>query len=64
VSSALEVAKAVKSLVAERDMQRVCSTASEYRYYTSDSVEKFARLCSIIMNHTVTSAEKIDIEKY
>lgn len=64
VSSALEVAKAVKSLIAERDMQRECSTAPEYRYYTSDSVEKFARLCSIIMNHTVTSAEKIDIEKY
>lgn len=64
VSSALEVAKAVKNLIEENSMERDSRSEPEYRYYTSDSVEKFARLCSIILDHTVTSAEKIDIEKY
>jgi glutamate racemase len=64
VSSALEVAKVVKRLINENNMERDSQLKPVYRYYTSDSVEKFESLCSVILNHEVTSAEKVEIEKY
>jgi glutamate racemase len=64
VSSALEVTKAVKEIIAENAMERDGRIKPVYRYYTSDSVEKFEPLCSAILNKVITSVEKVDIEKY
>ncbi len=64
VSSALEMAKVVKNTIAEHDMQRNQQLKPVYRFYTSDSVEKFEPLCSAILGTKITSAERVDIEKY
>lgn len=64
VSSALEVAKVVKKVISEKNMERDRNIKPVYRYYTSDSVEKFELLGSSILNRKIQSAEKIDIEKY
>ncbi len=64
VSSAMEVARVVKKTVLDNNMQRDKRYKPVYRYYTSDSVEKFEPLCSAILGKTVNSAEKVDIEKY
>lgn len=64
VSSALEVAKVVKKAIEELKIERDPELKPVYRYYTSDSVEKFEPLCSAILKRQVHSAEKVDIEKY
>lgn len=64
VSSATEVARVVKKTILDNNMQRDTRYKAVYRYYTSDSVEKFEPLCSAILGRTVNSAEKVDIEKY
>ncbi len=64
VSSALETAREVKSTIVSADMARDASLKPVYRYYTSDSVEKFEPLCSEILEIKINSAERVDIEKY
>lgn len=64
VSSALEVARVVKNTIMDNNMHRDPRHKPDYRYYTSDSVEKFGQLCGIILGRAVDNAEKIDIEKY
>jgi glutamate racemase len=64
VSSALEVAKVVRSVINEKDIARDKGLKPVYKYYTSDSVEKFETLGSAILGRKVRSAEKVDIEKY
>lgn len=64
VSSALEMAKVVKKTIEDNNMQRDAQLKAVYRYYTSDSVEKFEPLCSAILGTKITSAERVDIEKY
>lgn len=64
VNSAVEVAKVVKEVLAKHDLQRNHQVAPVYRYYTSDSVEKFEALGSSFLGFPIHSAEKIDIEKY
>lgn len=64
VSSALEMAKAVKQTIMANNIQRDDRLKPVYRYYTSDSVEKFEPLCSTILGTDSISAEKVDIEKY
>lgn len=64
VSSALEVAKEVKRIITENGIKRDGSIEPVYRYYTSDSVDKFESLGSAILDKKICSAEKIDIEKY
>jgi len=64
VSSALEVARVVKNLILDNNIQSDEEHKPVYRYYTSDSVEKFESLCSIILGRRISSAEKVDIEKY
>ncbi|MCR4435322.1 MAG: glutamate racemase [Clostridiales bacterium] len=64
VSSALEVAKVVKEAIEEYDMARDEKIKPVYRYYTSDSVEKFESLGSLILKKEIRSVEKVDIEKY
>ena len=64
VSSALEVVRVVKEGIKENDICRDGQIKPVYRYYTSDSVEKFESLGSSFLNKNIYSAEKIDIEKY
>jgi glutamate racemase len=64
VSSALEVAKVVKKVILENNMQRDELLKPVSRYYTSDSVEKFEPLCSTILGMEIKCAERVDIEKY
>ncbi len=64
VSSAQEVARVVKRAIIDNNIQRDPDCKPEYRYYTSDSVEKFEPLCSLILGKKVNSAEKVDIERY
>jgi glutamate racemase len=64
VSSAQEVAKVVKQIVEHSDIARDELLSPVFRYYTSDNVEKFEPLCSSILSKKITSAEKVDIEKY
>lgn len=64
VSSAMEVARVVKKTILDNNIQRDARYKPVYRYYTSDSVEKFEPLCSVILGRAVNSAEKVDIEKY
>lgn len=64
VSSALEVAKVTKYIIEENNIARDPNIGSVYRYYTSDSVDKFEPLCSAILNRKITCAERADIEKY
>lgn len=64
VNSALEVAKVVKGILDEKNIHRDPEIKPVYRYYTSDSVEKFETLGSAFLKNTICSAEKVDIEKY
>lgn len=64
VSSAQEAAKTVKSVIDKNSFARDGQIQPVYRYYTSDSVEKFEALGSSYLNKNIYSAEKIDIEKY
>lgn len=64
VSSAFEVARVVKNIIEKNGIRRDEKIKSVYRFYTSDSVDKFEPLCSAILNVEINSAEKIDIEKY
>jgi len=64
VNSGMEVAKAVKKLIEEKDIGRDNKISPVYRYYTSDSVEKFEQFGSAFLGREINSAEKVDIEKY
>jgi len=64
VSSAREVARVVKKLIYDNNIQSDANSAVEYRYYTSDSVEKFEPLCSTILDMDVSFVQKVDIENY
>ena len=64
ISSALEVAKVVKDVLSKNDLQRDGSVKPVYRYYTSDSVEKFETLGSAILGKKINSAERVEIDKY
>jgi glutamate racemase len=64
VSSALEVTRVVRKILKEKDIERDDRVKPVYRYYTSDSVDKFESLGSAILESEIHSAEKVDIEKY
>ncbi|MDF2522914.1 MAG: glutamate racemase [Clostridiales bacterium] len=64
VSSAQEAAKTVKNVIDTNNFARDGQIQPVYRYYTSDSVERFETLGSSFLNRSIHSAEKIDIEKY
>lgn len=64
VSSAQEAARAVKAVIDRDGIGRDESIKPVYRYYTSDSVDKFEALGSAFLGRQISSAEKIDIEKY
>ncbi len=64
VSSAQEVARVVKSAIIDNNIQSDPGYMHVHRYYTSDSVDKFEPLCSTILGVKISSAERVDIEKY
>jgi len=64
VSSGLGVARMAKELIQKNNIESESNTAPEYSYYTSDSVEKFEKLGSLFLGKDISSAQKIDIEKY
>lgn len=64
VSSAMEVAKVVKEVIMEYNINRDDKVKPVYRYYTSDSVEKFESLGGAILSREIRSVERVDIERY
>lgn len=64
VSSAQEVARVVKNLIAENNIARDPGVEPVYRYYTSDNVELFESFGSRILGKEIHAVEKVDIEKY
>ena len=64
VSSALEIAKSVKELIKEKNIERDSEITPVYRYYTSDCVDKFENLGQSILKQKIYSVQKVDIEKY
>lgn len=64
VSSALEITKVVKKVISDKNIWRNEHIQPVYRYYTSDSVEKFENFGSTILGKRINSVEKVDIEKY
>lgn len=64
VNSALEVAKAVKTIIDDRNMHRKSKENPVHMYFTSDSVDKFEELGSTFLQEELKSAKRADIEKY
>ncbi len=64
VNSGLETARAVKRLLEDLNIRNDGKNKAEYRYFTSDSVEKFIELGSSFLGRDIASAYKVDIEKY
>ena len=64
INSAREVALAVQESLERSGTQRKAGAApGQIRFYTSDSVDKFASLAGSFLNSPVSSVEKVDIEK-
>jgi glutamate racemase len=64
VSSAFEVARAVKDYINAENIISDPLQKPYYRFYTSDDVNKFASLGSTILQKNIEFIEKVDIEKY
>lgn len=64
VNSAFEVAKVVHEVIKKEGFGRDEDIKPVYRYYTSDSVERFESFGSSFLSRDIHSAEKVDIEKY
>lgn len=64
VSSALEAAKAVRNVIEEKGIKGDEGLKPVYRYFTSDSIEKFETLGSSILGREICCAEKVDIDRY
>jgi len=63
VSSAEELAIALKELLQKENLQSGSENVI-YRYYTSDSVEKFKRLGEMILGKELSNIERVDLENY
>lgn len=64
VSSAQAVAEAVKEYLEIQNIEARTTNKPFYSYYTSDNVEKFVNLGSVILERTIETIKHIDIEKY
>lgn len=64
VSSAQEVARSVKGFLALNDMKADNEKESNNRFYTSDNIDKFVTLGSIILEKELMSVEHVNIDKY
>ncbi|HAA25787.1 MAG TPA: glutamate racemase [Ruminiclostridium sp.] len=63
VNSAEEVAAVLEQVLLNEDLL-TDSSSVQYRYYTSDSVDKFKELGSLILGEEICNVERIDIDKY
>jgi len=63
VSSAEELAIALKELLQKENLESMGENVT-YRYYTSDSVEKFRRLGGMILGKEISDVERVDLENY
>ncbi|AGC69490.1 glutamate racemase MurI [Thermoclostridium stercorarium subsp. stercorarium DSM 8532] len=63
VSSAEELAVALKETLRKENLESRNETAT-YRYYTSDSVEKFKKLGKMILGQEIANIERVDLENY
>ncbi len=64
INSAEEVAKLVKLELDKNGIRSDLSANPICRFFTSDSVEKFNHLSSIIMDGQIVEAEKVNIEEF
>ena len=64
VNSALEASKFIRDIISKQEAERDSKLEPFYKYYTSDSVERFEKLGNTILNGAMVSANKVDIEKY
>jgi len=63
VSSAEELSITLKELLYEEKLESRNGPAT-YRYYTSDSVEKFKKLGKMILQKEISNIERVEMENY
>ncbi|NLX75913.1 MAG: glutamate racemase [Clostridiaceae bacterium] len=63
VSSAEELSITLKELLYKEKLESADGEAA-YRFYTSDSVEKFRKLGKMILGKEITDIERVDMENY
>ncbi|NLM10059.1 MAG: glutamate racemase [Clostridiaceae bacterium] len=63
VSSAEELSVTLKELLHKEKLESPDEHAT-YRYYTSDSVEKFRKLGKMILGKEISNIERVDMENY
>lgn len=63
VNSAEELAAALKELLIRENLESGSNSVT-YRYYTSDSVEKFRKLGTMILGREISHIERADMENY
>ncbi len=63
VSSAEELAIALKGLLQEKNLL-TDNKVRQHRYYTSDSVEKFKELGSLILGEEIQNVKRVDLDTY
>ena len=64
VDSAEWTVRAVKEDLKKRGLIRTVKTKGNYRYFVSDTPEKFIKVGSRFLGRSVDPAKKVDIEKY
>lgn len=64
VNSAREVARTVKDFLDKHELRSENTHQPEYRFYTSDSVDKFKSLGGLFIGREIDVAQRVDIEKY
>ena len=68
INPAYETALALDRLLAEKEMRREASTDAEdgnkYRFYASDTVEKFNAFANLILPYDIETTELVYIENY
>lgn len=63
INSAFEVAKEVKAALEKNGIAGSAENRGSIRYYTSDSVDKFAALGELFLAEPMLHAERVEIEK-
>lgn len=63
VSSAEELSVTLKELLRKENLESQNESAT-YRYYTSDSVDKFKKLGEMILGKEILNIERVDMENY
>lgn len=64
ISSDVEVAKQVKAYLDRHEMHNSRENGAKVQFYTSDDVENFQRVGSVILDQELQHVRKVDIEKY